>query len=241
MTTSGKKRTHSTRALVLLSGIALAAMAQSAPAAADDMGHVVCDKCVGTSDIAKGAIRTNRLKNNAVKTRKIADGAVTSAKILDGSVSETDLAFPTATQGELDSHAANSNAHHTATVDTDTLGGLGCSTDQIAKWNGSAWICSDTGLADVQTQLDNLALLASRRASVFIFLTSSASNGALGGGSAARTPPATTWRSPQGYLGSTRLGWRVRARRAPLPRRSSKLPVLTFVPMASRWLPILPT
>lgn len=29
------------------------------------------------------------------------------------------------------------------TTDTDTLGGLGCATDQIAKWNGSAWVCAD--------------------------------------------------------------------------------------------------
>ncbi len=92
MTTSGKRRTHATRALVLLSGIALAAVAQSAPAAADDLGHVVCDKCVGTSDIAKRAITTNRLKPGAVKTNKIADGAVTSVKILDGSVTAADLA-----------------------------------------------------------------------------------------------------------------------------------------------------
>ena len=36
-------------------------------------------------------------------------------------------------------------------------------------------------MAGVQTQLDNLALLASRRASVFIFISSTESNGNLGG------------------------------------------------------------
>jgi hypothetical protein len=30
----------------------------------------------------------------------------------------------------------------TTTTDQDTLGGLSCSTNQIAKWNGSAWVCA---------------------------------------------------------------------------------------------------
>lgn len=29
--------------------------------------------------------------------------------------------------------------------DQDTLGELNCSTDQIAKWNGNAWVCADPG------------------------------------------------------------------------------------------------
>ncbi len=32
-----------------------------------------------------------------------------------------------------------------AEQDQDTLGGLNCTTDQIAKWNGSAWVCADPG------------------------------------------------------------------------------------------------
>ena len=38
---------------------------------------------------------------------------------------------------------------------TETLGGLGCTTDQIAKWDGAAWVCS-TELADLQTTVTNL-------------------------------------------------------------------------------------
>jgi hypothetical protein len=30
-----------------------------------------------------------------------------------------------------------------AEQDQDTLGGLNCTTDQIAKWSGSAWVCAD--------------------------------------------------------------------------------------------------
>ena len=30
----------------------------------------------------------------------------------------------------------------TTATDSDTLGGLNCSTDEIAKWNGSAWACA---------------------------------------------------------------------------------------------------
>jgi hypothetical protein len=31
-----------------------------------------------------------------------------------------------------------------AEQDQDTLGGLNCTTDQIAKWSGSAWVCADS-------------------------------------------------------------------------------------------------
>ena len=56
-----------------------------------------------------------------------------------------------------------------------------CTTGQIARWDGDGWECSDEGVADVQAQLDNLALLASRQASVFIFVTSSTHDGDFGG------------------------------------------------------------
>lgn len=65
--------------------------------------------------------------------------------------------------------------------DTDTLGGLNCETAQIARWTGVDWVCSDDSVTDLQAQLDNLALLASRQASTFVFVSSTTRTGKLGG------------------------------------------------------------
>ena len=53
-----------------------------------------------------------------VELEELESNSVDSSKIIDGTVSETDLAFPTATQGELDDHAGLPNVHHVPTVDT---------------------------------------------------------------------------------------------------------------------------
>jgi len=42
-------------------------------------------------------------------------------------------------------------------TDTDTLSTLSCTTDEFAKWNGSAWVCSDTKLKTL-----NLSVFAMR-------------------------------------------------------------------------------
>ncbi|QQS69278.1 hypothetical protein IPP75_05165 [Candidatus Saccharibacteria bacterium] len=50
-----------------------------------------------------------------------------------------------------------------ASINTDVLAGLSCSTNQIAKWNGSAWTCA----ADVDTNTDAQTLsLASNNLSI---------------------------------------------------------------------------
>jgi hypothetical protein len=69
---------------VLLCLSASAAWAQTAT-------NLNCDKCVGTSDIAKGAVTGSRLKNNAVNTAKIKNDAVVTNKIKDGAVISTKI------------------------------------------------------------------------------------------------------------------------------------------------------
>lgn len=76
---------------------ALSALAMTGAWAAD----VNCNKCVGTSDIAKGAVNASRLKAGAVRNGKIADDAVTGVKILDGSVTAADLAAGAVTADDI--------------------------------------------------------------------------------------------------------------------------------------------
>ena len=42
---------------------------------------VVCDKCIGSTDIAGGAVNASKIGKNAVVTAKIKGGAVTEAKL----------------------------------------------------------------------------------------------------------------------------------------------------------------
>ena len=64
-------------------------------------------------------------------------------------------------------------------IEIQTLDSLACTAGQIARFFGGVWVCSDV-LADLQTQMDNLALLSSRQASAFIFVTSSEHLGDFG-------------------------------------------------------------
>jgi hypothetical protein len=60
--------------------------------AAGVAGDVSCSGCVGSSDIASGAVTSAAVAANAVGGSQLADGAVTSAKIADGTIQGVDLA-----------------------------------------------------------------------------------------------------------------------------------------------------
>src|SRR3989338_6847249 len=52
---------------------------------------LTCTACVGTTDLAGGAVATSKLKANAVTGAKVKDESLTGADILDGSIGSTDL------------------------------------------------------------------------------------------------------------------------------------------------------
>jgi hypothetical protein len=56
---------------------------------------------------------------------------------------ETTVNGETLAPRQLVTSVPTSHLAEQAEQDQDTLGGLNCTTDQIAKWNGSAWICAD--------------------------------------------------------------------------------------------------
>ena len=95
------------QSLALMGALALLGPADAWAQATD----LVCDQCVGTSDLAVGAVKGGRIAGGAVTSGKIADGevktpdlavdAVTSPRIQDGQVKTPDLANGAVTTGKL--------------------------------------------------------------------------------------------------------------------------------------------
>ena len=82
--------------------IAVIAMVLSSPAVAQTASNLICNACVGASDIANGAVRSGEIANStilsqdikdgAIKSQDIANNAITGAKILNGTVTSVDMA-----------------------------------------------------------------------------------------------------------------------------------------------------
>jgi hypothetical protein len=53
---------------------------------------LICDKCVGTSDIADSAVTSAKIGSGQVKNSDMGNNAVTSGKILDGTIVSGDMA-----------------------------------------------------------------------------------------------------------------------------------------------------
>jgi len=80
--------------------LALAFAGPAGPALAQ-ASDVVCDRCVGTSDIDIGAVTTGRLSDNAVSAPKLRDGAVTKNKIAPNAVTGDKIAFGAVKTGRI--------------------------------------------------------------------------------------------------------------------------------------------
>ena len=63
-------------------------LAEATTAATD----LICDKCVGTSDIADSAVTSAKIGSGQVKNSDMGNSAVTSGKILDGTIVSGDMA-----------------------------------------------------------------------------------------------------------------------------------------------------
>src|SRR5919109_121099 len=113
-------RTKSTRIVFVLVAAAavlsvgyITALAVLAPeqlaeatAAASD---VICDKCVGTTDIADSAVTGAKIGSGQVKNSDLGGNAVTSGKIADGQVFGSDIAAVTIGSADLADSAVTSS------------------------------------------------------------------------------------------------------------------------------------
>jgi hypothetical protein len=83
-------------AAVVVSAGYITALAVLAPQqlaeAAITATDVICDKCIGTSDIADSAVTSAKIGGGQVKNSDIGSNAVTSGKIADGTIVSADMA-----------------------------------------------------------------------------------------------------------------------------------------------------
>ena len=77
-----------------------------------------------------------------VTTAKLADSAVTSAKVQDGAIGTVDLADNSVTTAKIANGAVTSADIADATIALADLGQNGCGSNQVIKWNGTAWACA---------------------------------------------------------------------------------------------------
>jgi uncharacterized low-complexity protein len=62
---------------------------------------LICDKCVGTTDIADGAVTSAKIGSGQVKTTDLGASAVTTTKIADGQVGNGDIAHSAVTSPKI--------------------------------------------------------------------------------------------------------------------------------------------
>lgn len=135
-----------------------------------DGGTEVADGSITTIKLADGSVTTAKLVDLSVTSAKLANGAVTAAKLMSNSVSGIAVQDGSITAADLASNSVGTAELMTGSVTTPdiqngavTRAKIGsdvplppttCSTNQIIKWSGSAWICSDalsiTGWLKVQ-------------------------------------------------------------------------------------------
>jgi len=92
-----------------------------------DNGLVLTIGTDGTIDSA--SIDSTSIVDGSIALADLAGDSVNSAKIVDGSIVLVDLSFDTATQTELDSHAADPSVHHDRYTDAEAVTAVGPHTD----------------------------------------------------------------------------------------------------------------
>ncbi|HBA60389.1 MAG TPA: hypothetical protein DCZ92_06160, partial [Elusimicrobia bacterium] len=98
---------------------------------------IAISKLAGTGILGADVIASS-IAVHAVYAAAIKDEAVSSAKIADGAIIAADIAM--------------------STISLDRLNQSGCTSGQIAKWNGSAWACGeDTATGDISVSTITIA------------------------------------------------------------------------------------
>tara|TARA_R100000655_G_scaffold43878_2_gene80455 strand:- start:6799 stop:8766 length:1968 start_codon:yes stop_codon:yes gene_type:complete len=90
---------------------------------------------------ASGAISTAEITDSAVTTAKIADANVTTAKLADSSVTSAKIAAGTIVNADISNSAAIDGSKLDVELnDLSNVSVASPNTDELLKWNGSAWV-----------------------------------------------------------------------------------------------------
>jgi len=75
------------------------------PAAAQLATNVICNGCVGSTDIANGDVRNQDLANNAVNSAKVQNGTLTGADVANNSLTGSDVSGNSVPSSDLSNEA----------------------------------------------------------------------------------------------------------------------------------------
>jgi len=100
------------------------------------------DALTGGNTLGSQKSYTNVNVNNGVFSQNVDVSDITFDKPV---FIETTVNGETLDPRQLVTSVPSSGVAKQAEQDQDTLGGLNCTTDQIAKWNGSTWVCANPG------------------------------------------------------------------------------------------------
>ena len=130
-----------TLARALAGGVLLAGMGTGA-AWGQQATNLVCSACVGSGDLANGAVTSSKIGGgavtngkiaaNAVNTPKIATGAVTAPKIAPNAVNASKIATGAVTAAKIASGAVNVNKLANSAVSTAKIQAGAVTTDRLA-------------------------------------------------------------------------------------------------------------
>ena len=104
---------------------------QAGPASAQAT-DLVCNQCVGTSDIASGAVTGAKLAANAVNNSKIANGSVNAAKLAANAANVSKLANSAVSTGKLTTAAVTSAKLAPNAVKTSKIANAAVTSAKIA-------------------------------------------------------------------------------------------------------------
>jgi hypothetical protein len=118
--------------IITLAILAPQQLAEATTAAID----LICDQCVGTSDIADGAVTSAKIGSGQIRNSDMGSSAVTSNKIADGTVTGADIASNTVGLADIANNAVQSGKIVDGGIFAQDIGTNAVTSSDISDTNG---------------------------------------------------------------------------------------------------------
>jgi hypothetical protein len=99
----------------------------------------VKDGGITSTQIANGAVSSDKILNSTIATIDIADDAVTSDKIVDGTIAAEDIANAAVTTDKIAANSVTTAKIVNKTILGEDINPMSATTGQALIWNGSNW------------------------------------------------------------------------------------------------------